>query len=149
LLLATAGVAGAQPWNRPAPVTPDHHLPYDRGNDEGARRGDYGARPVDENRFVPLVKDLTPTSPQMYIPLSHEMGRFHRLRIERQAGLPFIRGVTVEFMNGEIQRVALDRQLEPGSGVVYVDLNGGERELRRIVLDVRPDPRASFSVVGI
>lgn len=149
VLLAMAGMAGAQPYNRPVPVNPGQHQPYDRGVDEGARRGDYGARPYYDNGLVPLVSDVAVTRPRMFIPLSVQLPRFQRLRIERRSGLPYIRGVDIEFMDGEHQFVRLDRQLVPGSGVVYIDLNNGPRQMRRIVVDAQPDPRASFALMGV
>ena len=146
LLLAMAGTAGAQPGSVYGGDRPYDR--YDHRSDEGYRRGDQGARPY-ENRWVPLVQNLTPLQPRMFIPLGGQFGPMHRLRIERMRGRPFIRGVTIEFMNGETQVVPIRRQLVEGAGVVYVDLNGGERNLRRLVVDVAPDEYAQFSVIGI
>lgn len=143
LLLAMAGTAAAQPGS-----VYGGDRAYDRRTDEGYRRGDQGARSY-ENRWVPLVRNLTPMQPRMFIPLNGQFGPMHRLRIERMRGNPYIRGVTIEFMNGETQTVPIQRQLVAGAGVIYVDLNGGERNLRRLVVDVQPDRYAQFSVIGI
>jgi hypothetical protein len=102
-----------------------------------------------EDRWVPLVNRISLTSARMYVPLGGEFGPMRRLRIERMSGRPYVRGVTIEFMDGTVQSVPIERELVEGSGVIYVDLTGGVRVLSRLVVDVRPDYRSTLSIVGI
>lgn len=150
LLLAFAGAASAQPWYgngpRPAPVDRGHRYdrdrPYDRGVDEGMRHGDQGGQ-----RWVTILDRYTVNSGRQFIPLSGRYGALDQIRIERANGSPFVRRVEIQFMNGQTQVVPVRRALEPGQPVI-IDLAGGRRAVRRIIVYTRPDYQSAYSIYG-
>ena len=155
LLLAFAGAASAQPWygngQRPVPVDRgqrpyDRDRPYDRGVDEGMRHGDEGMRPGSRN-WVVLMDRYSTSSDRQMIPLTNMRSRFHQIWIQGERGAPYVYKVYVEFMNGTYQTLDINRRLRPGQGVM-MDLNGGMRALRRIVVYTEPEYGSSYSIFG-
>jgi hypothetical protein len=148
VLLAAAPVVSAQPWYGNPPVQKDQR---DRGVDEGYRRGEQGFRPYqrfNEPGDWRLVLDRYATSGnRQFIPLGWHFGRFSRLRIEGAEGQPFVHKVAVFFMDGSEQVIDIERPLPAGTGVI-VNLNGGLRGIRRLVVYTQPDYQSSYTIMG-
>ena len=71
--------------------------------------------------------------------------RFTKLKLEANRGTALIDKVLVTFANGRTQTIEVDARI---SGMKIIDLNGGARDISRIVIVSQGRSRASFSVLA-
>jgi hypothetical protein len=123
------------------PVVRDHRIespPIMRptgGNDRWNDRWD-GGRPLPPvYRPVTLASGLTFASDgRKFITVGSQAGRFETLQITAVGGSTFIKQVYVQFDDGQEQVVRnLDRTLT-GNASLTLDLAGGRRAIRRVVV---------------
>lgn len=111
---------------------PGIHPIYDRDG----QRGWNGRGPLPPvYRPVTLASELRlPGNGQTIINAGAQLGRFGTLQITATSGRVFVRQVYVQFADGERQIVRnLDRTLTGGERLT-LDLDGGRRAIRRIVV---------------
>ena len=143
--LAMTTAAAAQPYHDHYPAEHHDYNRYDRYRGREARRYDRG--PGYRGDWITILDDYSTYTNRQFVPLAGRMSRFRTIRISRANGSPFIRRVLIEFADGTNQVVRVDRALEPGRDV-FVDLQGGRRDIRRIVVLTRPDPQSAYSIFG-
>lgn len=73
--------------------------------------------------------------------------RFSRLKLEATRGPIRIDRVVITFANGRTQVVELDRRLDQ-RGPAVIDLNGGARQVTRIVITTKGNRRGAFTVLA-
>lgn len=73
--------------------------------------------------------------------------RFSRLKLEATRGPIRIDRVVITFANGRTQVVDLDRRLDQ-RGPAVIDLNGGARQVTRIVITTKGNRRGAFTVLA-
>jgi hypothetical protein len=95
-------------------------------------------------RWTPIVARASARPDRTLIPVN---GRFRKLRVEGVRGEPTIARVTIEFGNGGSQSVELNASLPRGTGEV-IDLNGDQRQIRRIIVEAAPGTRGQFAIWG-
>jgi len=115
--------------------TRDHYDRYDRSHWAHDFRG----------RWVALSRSYNARSGEHVIPV--RAGRFGKLRVEANRGEPVITRIGIEFGDGTTQAVDLNMRLVPGGGEV-IDLNGRERNIRKIIVYADPHSRGSYTLYG-
>lgn len=150
LALSIPAAAQAWPYGRVADRDDPHVYVRDR-DDPGWHRDRYErydrshwARDF-RGRWVPLARGYSARTERQFIYGNGE--RFRRLRVEAVRGEPTIVKVAVEFADGTAQAVDLDMRLAPGEGEV-IDLNGGDRRIKRVIVYTDPNSRGAYSVFG-
>lgn len=159
LAMSIPAAAYAWPIGRTAergdpPRTYDRDRDYDHDHDRDAgwnrERYDrydrsHWARDF-RSRWVPLARGYTARTDRQFIHVGGT-GRYRKLRIEAVRGEPVILQIAVEFMDKTTQVVKYRESLPAGSGEV-IDLNGGDRRIKRIIVYTDPYSRGAYSVYG-
>jgi len=104
--------------------------------DEGWNRGGFNRRKLPPvYRPVMLASGLSfARDGRKFITVGAQAGRFETLQISAAGGRTFVQQVYVQFDNGQEQVIRnLDRTLT-GNESVTLDLDGGRRSIRRIVV---------------
>ena len=96
-------------------------------------------------RWVGLARAFSARTERQFIHV--DGGRYRRLRVEAVRGEPVIRKIAIEFGDGTAQAVDVDMRLTSGAGEV-IDLNGGARNIKRIIVYSDPRSRGSYSIYG-
>jgi hypothetical protein len=96
-------------------------------------------------RWVSLARGFSGASERQFIHVN--AGRYNKLRVEAVQGQPVIRKIAIEFGDGTSQAVDVDMRLARGAGEV-IDLNGGARVIKRIIVYSDPRARGSYSIYG-
>jgi hypothetical protein len=138
-ILTSASAAYAQGWYRPYNNNPQ---PYHYGEHEHWRGG-----------WEPLAERYQGSSVRQDIELAPNSRPFHRIRIEAVEGRPKIDKVVIEFGSGPKQYrtrqiVNLYRPLEGYNRARDIEVNGGERQINRIVVYADPRFGGEYSVFG-
>jgi hypothetical protein len=142
LALVTSTVAAAQPVRV---ERRDDTIIYRRDRDHYDRYDDsHWARDL-RGRWTPLGREFNARNQRQAIVLSND--RFRRLRLEAVRGRPLITRVVIEFGNGSAQTIDLNSSLSTGAGEV-IDLAGGTRGVRRIIVFTDPQARGTYAVYG-
>ena len=147
---APTAVAIAQP--------PQQTYQRDRDRDRDRDRGDggwtrdrydrYGQSHWSRDfrgRWVGLARAFSARTERQFIHV--DGGRYRKLRVEAVRGEPVIRKIAIEFGDGTAQAVDVDMRLPAGAGEV-IDLNGGARNIKRIIVYSDPRSRGSYSIYG-
>jgi len=99
-------------------------------------------------QWVPLADGYSATTPSQQIDLRGR-GEFARLRIQGTSGTPVIKQITIDYSDSEpAQVVRIDEQLAPGQ-VRDIDLNGGRRPVKRIIVYAEPQSSGQYTVFGV
>jgi len=97
-------------------------------------------------RWEPLARGYSARTERQFINIGGH-GRYRKLRIEAVRGEPVLLKIAIEFMDGTAQAVEYREVLPAGTGEV-IDLNGGDRRIKRIIVYTDPRSRGSYSVYG-
>lgn len=97
-----------------------------------------GWKKLDEQR-VDLRDD------RFVLPVGRGEGRFGVIRLGTLDNDIFIRRMRITFGNGDVQTVRLNRRYRANSGTDEIDLDGGNRFIRKVVLDVDGINRRRFT----
>jgi hypothetical protein len=75
-------------------------------------------------------------------------GEFRRLRLEAVRGAPVIQKVAIEFVNDpNVQVIDINARMSDGQSH-DIDLNGGRRQINRIVVYTEPGYGGAYSIFG-
>jgi hypothetical protein len=137
-ILTSASAAYAQGWYRPYNNQP-YHVEHDREHFRGG--------------WEPLAERYEANSQRQDIVLGPNSRPFHRIRIEGVEGRPKIDRVVIEFGSGPKeyrtrQVVNLYRPLDGGNRARDIEVNGGERQINRIIVYADPRFGGEYSVFG-
>jgi hypothetical protein len=113
----------------------DHYDRYDRSHWATDFRG----------RWVPLASGYSGRTDRQFINVGN--GRYRKIRIEAVRGEPVVTKIAIEFADHTTQAVDLDSRLTRGAGDV-IDLNGGVRQIHRIIVYTDRRGGGSYSVYG-
>ncbi len=106
-----------------------------------------GPGPV-ADRWVTLAESFAASTNRQMINISGR-GEYRRIRVEATNGAPVIHQVAIEYMDDtNTQVVKIDSRLPPGAGQV-IDLAGGRRSVRRIIVYSEPQFGGSYAVYGL
>jgi hypothetical protein len=97
-------------------------------------------------KWEPLAQGYNARSDRQFINIGGN-GRYRKLRIEAVRGEPVLLKIAIEFMDRTSQAVEYRETLPTGTGEV-IDLNGGDRRIKRIIIYTDPHSRGSYSVYG-
>jgi hypothetical protein len=137
-MIIGASPAYAQWWH---PYNPYNHEPYRTETRERVQG------------WMPLATHYTTESERQDIVLGPDSARFHRIRLEATEGRPKITRVVLEFGSGPKQYrtrqiVNLYRPLEGYNRVKDIEVNGGDRQINRIIVYADPRFGGEYSVFG-
>lgn len=96
-------------------------------------------------RWQTLARGYSTQSDRQMIELRGE--RLSKLRIEGVRGAPLVQKIAIEFGDGSTQAVDLDMRLSRGTGEV-IDLNGRNRNVKRIIVYTDPRNRGAYNLYG-
>ena len=113
----------------------DHYDRYDHSHWNADFRG----------RWVPLARGYSARADRQFINVGN--GRYRKIRIEAVRGEPVVTKIAIEFADKTTQAVDLDSRLTRGAGDV-IDLNGGVRQIHRIIVYTDRRAGGSYSVYG-
>lgn len=86
------------------------------------------------------------------IPVGAHEGNFTKLRVVVKGGAINMHRMTVHYMNGEVEKIALKHNFSKKSATRLIDLNGHKRKIKKIVFfyDTKnlARKRATVSVFG-
>ncbi|HEU0036503.1 MAG TPA: hypothetical protein VFQ53_38085 [Kofleriaceae bacterium] len=97
-------------------------------------------------RWVTLGDRLSADDHRQFINLLGR-GEFRAIRVEAVRGAPVINQVAIEFSDGQTQVVKMNSRIPPGAGQT-IDLNGGARQINRIIVYSEPGYGGAYSVFG-
>jgi len=98
-------------------------------------------------RWVTLAESFSAATNRQFINVLGR-GEFQRIRVAATQGAPVINQVAIEYMDDtNTQVVKIDARVPPGHGQV-IDLAGGRRQIRRIVVYSDPQSGGSYAVYG-
>ena len=98
------------------------------------------------SRWVTIADRYSADNDRQFISVNG--GEFRRLRLEAVRGAPVIHKVAIEFVNDpDVQVIDINARLREGEGQ-DIDLNGGRRQVRRIVVYSEPGSGGAYSVYG-
>jgi len=76
-------------------------------------------------------------------------GEFRTLRLEAMTGSPLVHKVVIEFMgDSNVQVIEVNARIPSGIQGRVIDLNGGRRQVNRIVVYTDPKYGGSYSIFG-
>ena len=73
-------------------------------------------------------------------------GRFAELQLVADSGATYVNQVVVQFANGQYQTVALHQQLDGSNPTLTIDLDGGQRNIQRILVEGSSGYGARYSI---
>lgn len=134
-VITSASAAYAQGWNRP--YNGERYTTTDRWH----------------AGWQPLAERYQASSERQDIVLGPNTRPYRRIRIEAVEGRPKIDKVVIEFGSGpkqyrSTQVVSLNRPLEGGNRARDIEVNGGERQINRIIVYADPRFGGEYSVFG-
>lgn len=101
-----------------------------------------------QSEWVQLADRYSADAPSQQIDLRGR-GEFRKIRVEGARGAPVINKVTIDYSDDEpAQVVPIHEQLSPGEGR-DIDLNGGRRPVKRIIVYAEPGYGGAYSVLGV
>ncbi len=68
-------------------------------------------------------------------------GRLGQIRLKVGSEAVIMRGIDIRFRNGEVQKVRIDKRMEPGEQTQAIDLEGEQRVVDTVTLDMEPRRR--------
>jgi hypothetical protein len=96
--------------------------------------------------WVQLADRYSAETPSQQI-LLRGRGEFRAIRVEAARGAPLIKKVTIDYEDGTPQVVNLEARLAPGEGKT-IDLNGGRREVKRVIVYSEPGFGGAYNLFG-
>jgi len=99
-----------------------------------------------DSRWVTIADRYSADNDRQFIAVNG--GEFRKLRVEAVRGAPVIHKVAVEFVNdSNVQVIDFNARLRDGQGQ-NIDLNGGRRQIKRIVVYTEPGNGGAYSIYG-
>lgn len=97
------------------------------------------------SRWVTIADRYSADNDRQFIAVN---GEFRRLRVEAVRGAPVIHKVAIEFQNDpNVQVHDINARMRDGQAET-IDLNGGVRQVRRIVVYTEPGRGGAYSIYG-
>jgi hypothetical protein len=145
LILASLLFAGCAATVRTEPTYATHEPAYR----EPVRRAPHQPPPQRDDRrdsrWVTIADRYSANNDRQFIAVN---GEFRRLRVEAVRGAPVIHKVAIEFQNdSNVQVFDINARMRDGQGQ-NIDLNGGVRQVRRIVVYTEPGQGGAYSIYG-
>lgn len=121
----------------------------------GERASRRGPPPVEPSRPMGWVevdtRNVSLQDSRVEFRSSRGDGRFGQIKVRAENEALNIRGISIRFRNGEVQRERVEQRLEPGQDSRPIDLSGDRRGLESVTVDLEPrrrPGRASLSLLG-
>lgn len=76
-------------------------------------------------------------------------GRFGQMKIRAENESINLRGVSIRFRNGEVQRERLEQRLERGQETRPIDLSGDRRNVESVIVDLEPRRRPGRATLSL
>jgi len=140
--IGVAGAAGCTGTLRTEPTYASHQPAY---TEPVAREPVYRGDRVN-TRWVTIADRYSADNDRQFISVGG--GEFRRLRFEAVRGAPVVHKVAIEFVNDpNVQVIDINARMPAGESH-SIDLNGGRRQINRIVVYTEPGYGGAYSIYG-
>ena len=103
--------------------------------------------PYVDARWVTLADRLPGQTDRQFISMIGR-GEYRQIRVQAIRGNPMITQVKIEYVDSpDMQTVTMNQRLPPGQGET-IELNGGRRQIKRIIVYSEPHFGGEYSVLG-